>query len=53
MKSPNMKYKFVGHIIGSGKRRADPNKISSIHLLKEPETKKQLRQVLGFFGFHP
>ena len=41
--------KFVGHIIGSGKRRVDPEKVESITALKEPETKKQLRQVLGFF----
>jgi hypothetical protein len=43
--------KFVGQIIGSGKRRADPEKVASIQDLKEPETKKQLRQILGFFGF--
>jgi len=43
--------KFVGQIIGSGKRRADLDKVASIQDLKEPETKKQLRQMLGFFGF--
>lgn len=43
--------KFVGQIIGSGKRRADPEKVASIQDLKEAETKKQLRQILGFFGF--
>jgi hypothetical protein len=43
--------KFVGQVIGSGKRRADSGKVESIQALKEPETKKQLRQILGFFGF--
>ena len=43
--------KFVGQIIGSGKRRADPEKVASIQGLKEPETEKQLRQISGFFGF--
>jgi len=43
--------KFFGQIIGSGKRRADPEKVASIQDLKEPETKKQLRHILGFFGF--
>jgi hypothetical protein len=43
--------KFVGHIIGSGKRRADPDKVATVLSLKIPETKKQLRQVLGFYSF--
>ncbi len=42
--------KFVGHIIGSGLRRVDPEKVvAAVRNLKEPETKKQLRQILGFF----
>jgi len=43
--------KFVGHIIGSGKRRADPSKIATVNAIKEPETKKQVRQMLGFLCF--
>jgi hypothetical protein len=42
--------KFVGHVIGSGKRRADPDKVESIKALRVPETKKQVRQILGLFG---
>jgi len=42
--------KFVGHVIGSGKRRADPDKVDSIKALRVPETKKQVRQILGLFG---
>ena len=44
--------KFVGHIIGSGKRSVDPDKVfGAVSNLKEPESKKQLRQILGFFSF--
>jgi len=43
--------KFVGHIIGSGQRRADPNKVSAVKGMKTPETKKQIRQILGFFSY--
>ena len=43
--------KFVGHLIGSGRRRADPEKVSTVYALRATETKKQLRQILGFFSF--
>jgi len=43
--------KFVGHIIGSGQRRADPEKVSAVKDMKTPETKKQVRQILGFFSY--
>ena len=43
--------KFCGHLIGSGKRRADPDKVASVQFLKVPETKTQVRQVLGFFSW--
>jgi hypothetical protein len=43
--------KLIGHIIGSGRRCADPDKITAIQQLKEPETKLQVRQILGLFSF--
>jgi len=43
--------KYVGHVIGSGERRVDPTKIETIRGLQEPKTKKQVRQILGFFSF--
>ena len=43
--------KYVGHIIGSGERRVDPAKVETVRSLNEPETKKQVRQLLGFFSF--
>ena len=41
--------KFVGHIIGSGTRRADPDKIQAVLALKVPNTKRQVKQIIGFF----
>jgi len=43
--------KFIGHLIGSGHRRVDPEKVNVINDLREPETKKQLRQIIGIFSF--
>jgi hypothetical protein len=44
--------RFVGHIIGSGKRSVDAEKVYDAMLkLKEPETKKQVRRIIGFFSF--
>jgi len=41
----------VGQIIGSGKRCADPDKVSAVHSMMTPETKRQLHQLLGFFSY--
>ena len=41
---------YVGHIIGSGKRRPDPSKVKAVYNIVIPETKKQVRQILGFFS---
>ena len=43
--------KFGGSILGSGGKRVDPDKLAAIKLLKRPETKTELRQVLGLFGW--
>jgi len=43
--------KFVGHLVGSGKRRADPQKLATVRDMKVPETKRQVRQIIGFFSF--
>ena len=41
---------YIGHIVGSGQRGIDPEKVYGVvERLKGPETKKQLRQLLGFF----
>lgn len=43
--------KFCGEIVGSGNRRADPDKVTAVYELKVPTTKTQVRQVLGIFGY--
>jgi hypothetical protein len=45
------KIKFLDHICGSGNRSVDPEKVLAVKCLKEPETKRQLRQLIGFFSF--
>jgi len=42
---------FVGQIIGSGLRRADPDKVAAVKNMAVPVNKKQVRQVLGFFSY--
>lgn len=43
--------KFCGQLVGSGTRRADPDKIAVIKQLVTPVTKKQVRQIVGFFSY--
>jgi hypothetical protein len=47
---PMHEVKFCGHYIGSGIRRIDPEKVDSVLKLQRPETKAEVRQVLGLFG---
>ena len=42
---------FCGQMIGSGTRRADPDKVAAVRNMKVPETKKEVRQMLGFFSW--
>jgi hypothetical protein len=41
---------YVGHVIGSGKRCPDAGKVAAVYAIQPPETKKQVRQLLGFFS---
>ena len=43
---------YIGHIIGSGSHRPNPEKTSVIMNMCRPRTKKELRRVLGLFGFY-
>ena len=43
------KVKFCGEVIGSGTRQPDPDKVSAVKDITIPQTKKQLRGILGFF----
>lgn len=39
--------RYLGHVVGSGMHAPDPNRIEAIVNLKRPNTKKELRSVLG------
>jgi hypothetical protein len=43
--------KFCGQIVGSGTRRPDPEKVAAIRRLQVPQTKRNVRQILGFFSY--
>ena len=43
---------FVGHVVGSGHKRPDPNRLEAINRLVRPHTKKELRSTLGLLGYH-
>jgi len=43
--------RFVGQLVGSGWRRPDPEKFKAIRDMQRPVTQKQLRSVLGLFGY--
>ena len=43
--------RFCGKIIGSGKISADPEKLKVLDQMEAPKTKKELRRILGFFGY--
>ena len=44
--------KFVGHCVVSGTHRPDPQRIEGITKLARPQTKRDLRNVLGACGYY-
>jgi len=45
--------KYLGHIIGSGIRKPDEKKVATVKDIQIPETKKQVRRLIGFFSHFP
>jgi len=43
--------KFCGEIIGFGKRFADPSKLQIVSEMNAPQTKTELRRIIGFFSY--
>lgn len=43
--------RFCGEILGSGKRFADGEKVKVVHEMQKPQTKTELRRMLGFFSY--
>src|SRR6218665_2714525 len=46
------KVKFIGHIVGSGTIERNPDRTESLLKMKIPETKKQVKQILGLFSYY-
>ena len=44
--------KFVGHFVGSGIRRPDPQRLEGLAKMEQPRTKRELRKILGAFGYY-
>ena len=43
---------YVGHLIGGGRHRPDPNKIKVVVEMQRPITKRQLKQRLGLLSYY-
>jgi len=43
--------KYLGHIIGSGIRRPDDEKVATVKDMHVPEKKKQVKRLIGFFSY--
>ena len=44
--------KFVGRLVGSGVHRTDPQRLQGLAKMDPPHTKKELRKLLGAFGYY-
>jgi hypothetical protein len=44
--------KFLGHVVGSGRKDPDPDKISAILSIPRPTTHKQVKSFLGMMSYH-
>ena len=43
--------KYLGHRLSQGTKKLDPERVKGILSLPSPKTKKQVRQLLGLFGY--
>jgi len=43
--------RFVGQLIGSGQRRVPPDRLKAVKDMKIPQSKKQVRQIMGFCAY--
>jgi len=44
--------KFVGRVVGSGTHHPDPQRLEGLARIEPPRTKKELRKILGVFGYY-
>ena len=43
---------LLGHMVGSGTKRTDPQRLSAIADIPRPKTKRELRRLLGALGYY-
>ena len=43
--------KYLGHWLSRGEKKLDPDRVSGILSLRPPQTKKEIRQILGLLGY--
>ena len=43
---------FLGHIVGNGQVKPDPNKLAAVKDYPIPKTKKEVRCYLGLAGYY-
>ena len=48
----NPEIKFIGHIVGSGHKKMDPDKVKAMLDMPIPTTKTQLRSLLGLLNYY-
>lgn len=46
------KVTFIGYVIGSGTKQADPDKLASLQLIKKLTNQKMLKSYLGIVSYH-
>jgi len=44
--------RLLGHLVGSGVKRADPQRLCAIATIPRPTTKRELRRLLGALGYY-
>jgi hypothetical protein len=44
--------KFLGHIVGNGRKRIDEDKLCVLNDIKVPRTRKDIRSFIGFINFY-
>jgi phospholipid-translocating ATPase len=44
--------KFIGHMLGSGSKTPDPGRLGAIKQIARPQSRKQIKSVLGMLGSH-
>ena len=44
--------KLLGHLVGNGVIKPDPERVAALNDLQQPTTKKELQRILGLFSYY-